>query len=160
MYQSVRLTLIVEGHKYEEVVKFTETVDHIGIAVRNLDEALRTYVAILGFEFKSRLVSEQQKVNVVFLSAGNTEIELLEPTDTDGPVARFIEKRGEGLHHLALVVDNIEECIEAIRKNGMVLIDKKPRVGAKGEKIAFIHPKSTKGVLIELCEGEKERTST
>lgn len=110
MRRSIRSTSIVGSQNYEEVAKFAETVDHVGIAVRNLDEALKTYVSIFGFKLKSKMISDEQKVKVIFLSAGNIEIELLEPTDTDGPVARFIEKRGEGLHHFAVVVDNMKNA--------------------------------------------------
>ena len=127
-------------------------VDHIGIAVSNLDEALKLYEEVLGIECIKTEVVEEQKVKVAFLPLGDTEVELLESTAPDGPVAKFIEKKGEGIQHIAFKVDNIEKALEEMRQKGMQLIDEKPRYGAGGAKIAFLHPKSTKGVLIELCE--------
>lgn len=127
-------------------------VDHIGIAVSNLDEALKLYEEVLGLECIKTEVVEEQKVKVAFLPLGDTEVELLESTTPDGPVAKFIEKKGEGIQHIAFKVDNIEKSLEEMRQKGMQLIDEKPRYGAGGAKIAFLHPKSTKGVLIELCE--------
>jgi methylmalonyl-CoA/ethylmalonyl-CoA epimerase len=127
-------------------------VDHIGIAVSNLDEALKLYEEVLGIKCVSTEVVEEQKVKVAFLPIGDTEVELLESTSEDGPVAKFIEKKGEGVQHIAFRVDNIEEALEEMKAKGMQLIDEKPRYGAGGAKIAFLHPKSTKGVLIELCE--------
>ncbi|MCL2874459.1 MAG: methylmalonyl-CoA epimerase [Defluviitaleaceae bacterium] len=127
-------------------------VDHIGIAVANLDETLKLYEEVLGLECINTEVVEEQKVKVAFLPIGDTEVELLESTSPDGPIAKFIEKKGEGVQHIAFRVDNIEEALEEMRQKGMQLIDEKPRYGAGGAKIAFLHPKSTKGVLIELCE--------
>jgi len=127
-------------------------VDHIGIAVANLDETLKLYEEVLGLECINTEVVEEQKVKVAFLPIGDTEVELLESTSPDGPIAKLIEKKGEGVQHIAFRVDNIEEALEEMRQKGMQLIDEKPRYGAGGAKIAFLHPKSTKGVLIELCE--------
>ena len=127
-------------------------IDHIGIAVKNLDEAVRFYEEVLGIECVSTEVVEEQKVKVAFLPIGDTEIELLESTEEGGPIDRFIEKRGEGVQHIAYKVDNIEESLEKMKDLGMRLIDEKPRYGAGGAKIAFLHPKSTYGVLVELCE--------
>lgn len=127
-------------------------IDHIAIAVNKLDEALEIYEKILGLKLDKIRTVTDQKVKIAFLVAGQTKIELLEPTDTEGPVARFIGKRGEGVHHISLTVTNIEDFLEKIRKKGIALVDEKPRIGAEGHKIAFLHPKSTKNVLIELCE--------
>lgn len=129
-------------------------VDHIGIAVKNLDEALKFYEDTLGIKCESIEVVEDQKVRVAFLPIGDTEVELLESTSDDGAVAKFIEKRGEGVQHIAYRVDNIEEAIEEMKAKGIRMIDEEPRYGAGGAKIAFLHPKSTFGVLIELCERE------
>ena len=129
-------------------------VDHIGIAVKNLDEALDFYENTLGIKCVETEVVEEQKVKVGFLPIGDTEVELLESTEENGPIAKFIEKRGEGIQHIAYRVDNIEEAIEELQAKGIRMIDEKPRYGAGGAKIAFLHPKSTFGVLIELCERE------
>ncbi|MBU5676272.1 methylmalonyl-CoA epimerase [Alkaliphilus sp. MSJ-5] len=129
-------------------------VDHIGIAVKNLDETLKFYQDILGLECAGTEVVEEQKVKVAFLPVGDTEVELLESTEDDGPIAKFIEKKGEGIQHIAFRVDNIEEAIEEMKTKGVRMIDEKPRYGAGGAKIAFCHPKSTGGVLVELSERE------
>ena len=100
-------------------------------------------------------VVEEQKVRVAFMPVGDTEIELLESTDPEGPIAKFIEKRGEGIQHIAFRVDDIEEALEQMRQRGVRLIDEKPRYGAGGARIAFLHPKATGGVLVELCEREE-----
>ncbi len=127
-------------------------VDHIGVAVSNLEEALKTYADVLGLELQGTEVVEEQKVRVAFMPVGDTEIELLESTDPEGPIAKFIEKRGQGIQHIAFRVDNIEEALERMRQKGVRLIDEKPRYGAGGARIAFLHPKATGGVLVELCE--------
>jgi methylmalonyl-CoA/ethylmalonyl-CoA epimerase len=129
-------------------------VDHIGIAVKNLKETLRFYEEILGIKCINTEIVEEQKVKVAFLPIGDTEIELLESIDKDGPIAKFIEKKGEGIQHIAYRVNDIDEAIEELKNKGIRLIDEKPRYGAGGAKIAFLHPKSTFGVLIELCERE------
>lgn len=129
-------------------------VDHIGIAVENLDEALKFYEETLGIKCTSKEVVEDQKVKVAFLPIGDTEVELLESTDENGAIAKFIEKRGQGVQHIAYRVDNIEEAIAEMKEKGIRMIDEEPRYGAGGAKIAFLHPKSTFGVLIELCERE------
>ncbi|MCF6464569.1 methylmalonyl-CoA epimerase [Clostridium sp. Cult2] len=129
-------------------------VDHIGIAVKNLDETLKFYEEVLGVKCVNKEVIEEQKVKVAFLPLGDTEVELLESTKEDGPIAKFIEKKGEGIQHIAYRVDDIEKAIEVLKEKGIRLIDEKPRYGAGGAKIAFLHPKSTFGVLIELCERE------
>lgn len=129
-----------------------EKVDHIGIAVADLDEALKLYRDQLGLVCKGTEVVEEQKVKVAFLPVGESKIELLESTDPEGPVGKFIEKKGGGVHHLSFRVSNIEEKLEQLKQQGVALIDQKPRYGAGGAKIAFLHPKSTGGVLIEICE--------
>lgn len=128
-------------------------IDHIGIAVKNLDEALKFYEEVLGIKCVGTEVVEEQKVKTAFLPIGDTEVELLEATDEDSPIAKFIEKR-EGIQHIAYRVDDIEKALEEVKERGIRLIDEKPRRGAGGAKIAFLHPKSTFGVLIELCERE------
>lgn len=130
----------------------TLKVDHIGIAVKNLDETLKFYTDILGLECQGTEVVEEQKVRVAFLPIGDTEVELLESTSDDGPIAKFIEKSGEGVQHIAFRVDNIEEAIQYMLDKGMQMIDQKPRYGAGGAKIAFVHPKSSNRVLVELSE--------
>lgn len=127
-------------------------LDHIGIAVKNLDDALEIYARILGLEVEKIRAFEEQKVKIAFVLAGETRIELLEPMDKEGPVARFIEKRGEGVHHLAFTVTDIEVSLLEMKDKGIAVVDEKPRIGAEGFKIAFLHPKSTKNVLVELCE--------
>ncbi len=127
-------------------------VDHIGIAVKNLDEAIKFYTDILGLECHGTEVVEEQKVKVAFLPTGDSELELLESTSPDGPIAKFIENKGEGIQHIALGVDNIDEALAECKAKGLRLIDETPRYGAGNARIAFIHPKSSKGVLIELCE--------
>lgn len=127
-------------------------VDHIGIAVKDLEASIAFYGDILGLEMSGSEVVEEQKVKVAFFPVGDTEIELLESTSEDGPIAKFIEKNGEGIQHIAFKVDNIEEAIEYMLSKGMKMIDEKPRYGAGGAKIAFVHPKSSNRVLVELSE--------
>ncbi|MDD2446920.1 MAG: methylmalonyl-CoA epimerase [Tissierellia bacterium] len=127
-------------------------IDHLGIAVKDLDEALKFYEDVLGIKCVETEVVEDQKVKTAFLPIGDTEIELLESTSEDGPIARHIEKRGEGIQHIAFKVDDIEKALEELKSKGIRLIDEKPRKGAGGAMIAFLHPKSTHGVLIEICQ--------
>ncbi|MBS4031155.1 MAG: methylmalonyl-CoA epimerase [Clostridiales bacterium] len=129
-------------------------IDHIGIAVRSIDEARKLYESLLGLKIAETEVVEEQKVKVAFLPIGDSEVELLESTDPEGPVAKFIAAKGEGIQHIAFRVDNIEESLAALKAAGVRLIDEKPRKGAGGAKIAFLHPKETHGTLIELCERE------
>ncbi|MCL5981934.1 MAG: methylmalonyl-CoA epimerase [Firmicutes bacterium] len=129
-------------------------VDHIGVAVRSIEEAAKLYEVLLGLKITATEVVEEQKVKVAFLPTGDSEVELLESTDPEGPVAKFIAARGEGIQHIAFRVDNLEEMLAALKKAGVRLIDEKPRFGAGGAKIAFLHPKETFGTLIELCERE------
>lgn len=129
-------------------------IDHIGIAVKNIDQALSVYEGILGL--KSTGVEElaDQKVRVAFVPVGESEVELLESTSADGPIARFIEKNGEGIQHVAFRVDDLAGVLARLSERGVRLIDQTPRYGAGGARIAFLHPKATGGVLIELCERE------
>lgn len=127
-------------------------VDHIGVAVSNLEESIKFYEEVLGLKCQGTEVVEEQKVRVAFLPIGDTEIELLEATEPDSPIAKFIEKKGQGVQHIAFRVDDIEKALEEMRSLGIKLIDEKPRYGAGGARIAFLHPKSTNGLLVELCE--------
>jgi len=127
-------------------------LDHIGVAVNNLDEALAVYEKVLGLKPEKVKVFETQKVKIAFINVGETKIELLEPLTTESPIAKFLEKRGEGIQHIALRVFSIENILKELKNKGVALIDEKPRIGAEGGKIAFIHPQSLKGVLMELCE--------
>ncbi|MDO9026511.1 MAG: methylmalonyl-CoA epimerase [bacterium] len=129
----------------------TIRIDHIGIAVKNIEEAAKLYTD-LGLKVEGTEVVESQKVKVAFIGIGQSRIELLESTAPDGNIAKFIESKGEGIHHLAVKVDNIEKALEELTAKGYQLIDKTPRIGAGGHKIAFLHPKSTKGVLLELSQ--------
>jgi len=126
-------------------------VDHIGIAVKSLAESSKFY-ELLGLESTGTEEVAEQKVRVAFFPSGDSEIELLESTAPDGPIARYIEKNGEGIQHVALRVDNIEAALIELKGKGVRLIDEKPRYGAGGAKIAFIHPKATGGILLELSE--------
>ncbi|MEE2708382.1 MAG: methylmalonyl-CoA epimerase [Gemmatimonadota bacterium] len=134
------------------MISNTARIAHIGIAVKNLDESLKLYQETLGLKLHGREVVDGDKVTVAFLPIGDTEIELMEAIEPDSPVGRFIEKRGEGIHHIAVEVEDIDATVEAVRDQGYLLIDEDPRPGAGGVRVAFIHPKSTNGVLIELCE--------
>jgi len=127
-------------------------IDHIGIAVNNLEESLNFYTDVLGLKCQGTEIVDEQKVKVAFLPCGDSELELLESTSPEGPIAKFIEKNGEGIQHIALQVENIEETLEYLKEKGLRLIDEKPRYGAGGAKIAFLHPKATKGILLELSE--------
>jgi methylmalonyl-CoA/ethylmalonyl-CoA epimerase len=130
-------------------------LDHIGIAVRSIEESLKVWRDILGFRVEMMEDVPEQKVRVVMLNAGTLTIELLEPLATDSPIHKFIEKRGEGLHHLSFSVSNIEQKIEELMKKGLRMIDEVPRKGAHGSSIAFVHPTSTGSVLIELSQEEE-----
>ena len=129
-------------------------VDHIGIAVNNLEETLKFYEEVLGLKCEGTEVVEEQKVKVAFLPVGDTELELLESTTEDGPIAKFIAKNGGrgGIQHVAVRVDNIESAIEEVKAKGYKMIDETPRYGAGNARIAFCHPKGTDGVLLELSE--------
>ena len=132
-----------------------EKIDHIGIAVKSVKETSELLSNILRLKVAGEESVEEQKVKVALLPLGDSEVELLESTSPEGPIARFIEKKGEGIQHIAFRVNNIEEVLEKLKKEGVRLIDEKPRYGAGGAKIAFLHPKSTNGILVELCERDK-----
>jgi len=131
-------------------------IEHIGIAVANLEAALSFYEKVLGLTCYNIEEITDQKVRTAFFMVGQTKIELLQSTDPEGPIGKFIAKKGEGIHHIAFSVENIEEQLVHAAKQGIALIDSKPRKGAEGLDIAFLHPKSTSGVLIELCEKKSE----
>lgn len=130
----------------------TMKIDHLGIAVQSLDETLKFYNDILGLPLKGIEEVESQKVRVAFIPIGESKFELLEPTDPESSIAKFIEKKGAGIQHVAVRVDNIEAEIERLKSAGVQFIGEKPTQGAGGAKIIFVHPKSTNGVLLELCE--------
>jgi len=127
-------------------------IDHLGIAVNSIDEGKNFFSDILGLEFEGTETVAEQKVTTAFFPVGDSEVELLESTAPDGPVAKYIEKKGEGIQHIAFRVENIEDALSELKEKGIRLIDETPRKGAGGAKIAFLHPKSTHGVLVELCE--------
>lgn len=130
-------------------------IEHIGIAVRNLDEARAFYEKVFGLKCYSVEEVKDQQVRTAFFKVGQTKIELLESTSPEGPIGKFIEKKGEGIHHIAFSVNGLQKQLSAVEANGVQLIDKEPRKGAEGLSIAFLHPKSTFGVLTELCENDK-----
>ncbi|MGE5381898.1 MAG: methylmalonyl-CoA epimerase [Omnitrophica WOR_2 bacterium] len=127
-------------------------IEHIGIAVKDLKESIPYYENILGLKCYAIEEVTDQKVKTAFFMIGQTKIELLESTDPEGPIGKFIEKKGEGIHHIAYAVENIETALEETANKGIQLIDKQPRKGAEGMHIGFLHPKSTFGVLTEFCE--------
>lgn len=129
-----------------------KNIDHIGIAVPNIEEALGFWEKTLGIELHGVETVEEQKTKTAFLPVGGTEIELLQGTTDDSPVSKFIEKKGAGVHHIAIRVENLEEALAELDGKEVRLIDKTPRIGAGGAKIAFVHPKATNGVLLELCQ--------
>lgn len=127
-------------------------IDHIGVAVTSLEKALPFYTEVLKLTLLGIEEVESEKVKIAFLQVGDSKIELLEPTSIDSPIAKFIEKRGEGIHHVAMGVKSIHESLNEIRQKGIRLIHNEPKIGAGGTYVAFMHPKSTNGVLFELCE--------
>ncbi|WP_432821914.1 methylmalonyl-CoA epimerase [Trichloromonas sp.] len=133
----------------------TDKINHVGIAVKNLEASIPFYRDVLGMVFEGTEEVAEQKVRVAFLAVGESRIELLEPTAEDSPVARFLEKNGEGVHHLAYQVEDIEATLEKLKSAGVRLIDEKPRRGAHHSLIAFLHPKATGGVLTEICQAVK-----
>ncbi len=126
-------------------------IEHIGIAVSNLEESIAYYENVLGLECYAIEEVKDQKVKTAFFQVGDTKIELLESTDSDGPIGKFVEKKGPGMHHIAFAVDNADNALKDIEAKGIRLIDKQSRQGAEGLKIGFLHPKSTGGVLTEIC---------
>ena len=130
-------------------------INHIGIATKGIDEALKFWADSLGLENVHTEVVEDQKVRVAMLPLGESRVELLEPTSQDSPISKFLEKRGGGIHHIAVEVDDINAALERLSAAGNRLIDEKPRVGAEGCLVAFVHPSSTNGVLLELVQTPK-----
>ncbi len=127
------------------------SIEHIGIAVENLEESIRYYEEVLGLKCYAIEDVEDQKVRTAFFMVGDTKLELLESTDPDGPIGKFIEKKGPGVHHIAFAVDNVQQALLEVEKKGIRLIDKNARTGAENLQIGFLHPKSTGGVLTEFC---------
>ena len=127
-------------------------IDHLGVAVKSIADGKSFWADVLGLEFEGSETVAEQKVTTAFFPVGESEVELLESTSPDGPVASFIEKKGEGIQHVAFRVDNLEAALSELKEKGIRLIDEQPRIGAGGARIAFLHPKATNGVLVELCE--------
>ena len=127
-------------------------INHVGIAVKSIDKAVKLYTDVLGLKVKDIEVVADQKVKTAIIPVGESKIELIESTDPEGTIAKHIEKRGEGLHHLALEVNSIEDALEALLNKGMALVDEQPRKGVENTRIAFLHPKETNRVLLELVE--------
>lgn len=132
-------------------------IEHIGIAVKDLKESIAYYENVLGLSCYAIEEVPDQKVKTAFFMIGQTKIELLESTDPEGPIGKFLEKKGEGVHHIAYAVENLEEALEQTAAKGIQLIDKQPRKGAEGMHIGFLHPKSTFGVLTEFCEDKSKQ---
>lgn len=131
-------------------------IEHIGIAVKNLEESIKFYENILGLKCYNIEEVKEQKVRTAFFLLGKTKIELLESTEPDGPIGKFIEKRGEGVHHIAFATKELQKSLEELTEKGVRLIDTKPRKGAENLDIAFAHPASANGVLIEFCENNNK----
>lgn len=127
-------------------------IDHLGIAVNNIEQAKSLWHDVLGLPYEGSETVAEQKVTTAFFPVGESEVELLESTAPDGPIAKYIEKRGQGIQHIAFRVDDIEAALVELKTKGIRLIDETPRIGAGGAKIAFLHPKDTQGVLVELCQ--------
>ncbi|PVW15195.1 methylmalonyl-CoA epimerase [Marixanthomonas spongiae] len=129
-----------------------DKIEHIGIAVKNISEANKVYTRLLGYEHYKTENVEREGVTTSFFKCGESKIELLEATNPDSPIAKFIEKKGEGIHHIAFSVKNIEKEIERLKQEGFTVINEAPKKGADNKLVVFLHPKSTNGVLIELCQ--------
>jgi len=127
-------------------------IDHLGVAVNSIEDGKNFWSDVLGLEFEGTETVAEQKVNTAFFPVGESEVELLESTAPDGPVAKFIEKRGQGFQHIAFRVADIDEALKELKEKNIQLIDQQPRIGAGGARIAFLHPKATGGILVELCE--------
>ena len=127
-------------------------IEHIGIAVKSIEESRKYYEDVLGLNCYAIEEVADQKVKTAFFMVGQTKLELLESTDPDGPIGKFIEKKGEGIHHIAFAANDLQKSLNILKESGIRLIDENPRAGAEGLNIAFLHPKSTHGVLTELCE--------
>ena len=127
-------------------------IDHLGIAVGSIEDGKNFWTDVLGLEFEGDETVAEQKVKTAFFPVGESEVELLESTSPDGPVAKFIAKKGQGFQHVAFRVANIDEALAELKAKDVKLIDQEPRIGAGGARIAFLHPKATGGILVELCE--------
>jgi methylmalonyl-CoA/ethylmalonyl-CoA epimerase len=127
-------------------------IDHLGVAVKSIDTGKNFWTDVLGLRLEGAETVAEQKVTTAFLPVGESEVELLESTAPDGPIAKYLEKKGEGIQHIAFRVENIDAALAELKAKGIQLIDEKPRHGAGGARIAFIHPKAASGVLVELCE--------
>jgi methylmalonyl-CoA epimerase len=130
-------------------------INHLGIATKGIDEALKFWEEALGLKNVHTEIVQDQKVKVAMLPVGETRVELLEPISDDSPISKFLEKRGGGIHHIAIEVEDIYECLERLKQRGVQLIDEQPRRGADDCLIAFVHPHSTNGVLLELVQTKK-----
>jgi methylmalonyl-CoA epimerase len=148
---------VVQAHIKE--IGVIKKIDHIGIVVNDIEEALKVYQQALGLSLAKVQERPDQAVTIAFLPTGESEIELVQPITSDSGVAKFLQKRGEGIHHICLEVDDIEKTLADLQGKGLQLIDEMPRTGPEGERFAFIHPKSTHGVLIELYEYPKSVTA-
>jgi methylmalonyl-CoA/ethylmalonyl-CoA epimerase len=140
------------GPIVEEATMKILKIDHLGIAVNSIDEGKSFWSDVLGLDFEGSETVAEQKVTTAFFPVGESEVELLESTAPDGPVAKYIEKRGQGIQHVAFRVADIDAALDELKAKGIKLIDQTPRMGAGGAKIAFLHPKATNGVLVELCQ--------
>jgi len=127
-------------------------IEHIGIAVKNLEEANKTYAALLGKKHYKTEDVAGENVKTSFFEVGQSKIELLEATSPESPIAKFIEKKGEGIHHIAFYVDNIAEEVKRLKKEGFIVLNETPKIGADNKLVVFLHPKSANGVLVELCQ--------
>ncbi|MDR1515994.1 MAG: methylmalonyl-CoA epimerase [Synergistaceae bacterium] len=134
----------------------TTVIDHIGIAVQSIEESLKFWEGSLGIKCTEVETVEDQKVKTAFLPIKDSEVELLEATSPESPIAKFIEKKGEGIHHIAIRVDDLESALAELKQKGIRLIDETPRLGAGGAMIAFVHPKSTGGILLELSQRQTD----
>jgi methylmalonyl-CoA epimerase len=129
-----------------------EKIDHVGVAVKSVDEVKKLFKEVFNLEPAFEEIVEEQKVRAIGFKVGESKIEFLEPTEVDSPIAKFVNKRGEGLHHIALSVYDIGDVLQNMKERGLQLIDEEPKIGAEGKKIAFVHPKSINGILLELSQ--------
>jgi len=145
-----------EGGLFQKEEYMLKKINHIAIAVNNLEEAAKFYQNVLGLTLSGVEVVTAQKTKVGFLKIGESNIELVQPAEPDSPLVKFLETKGPGIHHICLEVDDVEAEVKAFLEKGATMVDQKPRPGAHHTKVAFVHPKSSSGVLIELCELPKD----
>ena len=138
--------------KFEKIKRTMEKIEHIGIAVKSISEANKTYEKLFGYEHYKTESVDGEGVTTSFFTCGESKIELLEATRKDSPIAKFIEKKGEGVHHIAFLVKNIKSEVDRLKKEGFVVLNEEPKKGADNKWVVFLHPKSAHGVLIELCQ--------